>query len=54
VTQFLTPGLQAQVEVTPKIGPRQPGVWTWRVRAIDMGRGAGQWSEARPFTPVWK
>ena len=25
--------------------------WTWRVRAILPGQGAGQWSESRPFTP---
>ena len=35
-------------------GGRWPsGPWTWRIRLVRPGQGAGQWSEARPFTPIW-
>jgi hypothetical protein len=52
--QFLVLGPQARIAAMPNSGRWPPGVWTWRVRVVKAGQGAGQWSEARPFTPVWK
>src|SRR5262249_60880659 len=54
VTQFLTADPQAQVAVTPETIRRWPGAWTWRVRLVEIGQGAGPWSEARAFTPGWR
>jgi hypothetical protein len=54
LTQFLTTSPQAQVAVAPETVGRYPGTWTWRVRLVQIGQGAGQWSEARPFTPGGK
>jgi hypothetical protein len=52
--QFLAPGTQAQIAAAPKAGRWPSGAWTWRVRVVKTGQGAGQWSEARPFMPVWR
>jgi hypothetical protein len=46
-------GLRAQSAAIPQNGRWPSGPWTWRVRVVRPGQGAGQWSEARPFTPIW-
>jgi hypothetical protein len=51
LARFVIPGTQASVEVSPAALREHSGAWTWRVRAVELGRGAGDWSEPRRFTP---
>jgi len=50
--QLVLPGTQMRTSyAVVRRGPSAFASWTWRVRVVRPGQGAGQWSEARPFTP---
>jgi hypothetical protein len=53
VTQATLTGMRLRVSAMRQSGRSPQRPWTWRVRVVRPGQGAGQWSEAWPFTPVW-
>lgn len=51
LTQLVLPGLGLRISSTVVSShPSVSAPWVWRVRVVRPGQGAGQWSEARPFT----
>jgi hypothetical protein len=58
ISDIIVPGSEIRIGPQMRRASRLPGghgsavPWIWRVRVVRPGQGAGQWSEARPFTPA--